>query len=399
MAERCDVVVVGAGILGLATAWTLLGDRPGLRVAVVDKEHRVAAHQSSHNSGVVHAGVYYAPGSAKARLCRDGKRRLEEFCAERGIPLRHNGKVIVAVDEDELPRLAELGRRATANAVEGLRELDAGDVRALEPNVRAIRGLHSPRTGVVDFALVCRILAAEVREREGEVQLSRPVTGIEERAGEVVVTTPRGELVADRVVTCAGLQSDRVAAMTGDAGDERIVPFRGSWYVLRRPELVNGNVYPVPDPRLPFLGVHLTPRIDGSVWVGPNAVPAGAREGYRRGSVDLRDVRDVLRHPGSWRLASRYAASGARELVEDHSRHLYARAVRRYVPEVDADDLVAGPSGIRAQAVGRDGAMVEDFSIGGSGRVLHVRNAPSPAATSGLSIARELVDRLYGGGS
>ncbi|MBW3618620.1 MAG: L-2-hydroxyglutarate oxidase [Actinobacteria bacterium] len=385
---------MGAGILGLATAWTLLGDRPGSRVAVVDKEHRVAAHQSSHNSGVIHAGVYYAPGSAKARLCRAGKSQLEEFCASRGIPVLHNGKVIVAVDEAELPGLAELARRAARNEVEGLRELDAADVRRLEPNVRALRGLHSPRTGVVDFRLVCRVLASEIRERGGELHLGRAVEAIEERPGEVVVGTARGELMAGRVVTCAGLQSDRVAAMTGDAGDERIVPFRGSWYVLRRPELVNGNVYPVPDPRLPFLGVHLTPRIDGSVWVGPNAVLSPAREGYRRGTVDVRDLADTLRFGGFWRLAGRYAASGARELVEDRSRHLYARAVQRYVPDVSAADLAAGPTGIRAQSVAADGSMVEDFSIGGSGRVLHVRNAPSPAATSSLAIARDLVDRL-----
>lgn len=394
MSERFDVVVVGAGILGLATAWTLLGDRPGARVAVVDKEHRVAAHQSSHNSGVVHAGVYYAPGSVKARLCRDGKRRLEAFCAERGVPILHNGKVVVAVDGSELPALAELARRATTNEVEGLRELDATGVRALEPNVRAVRGLHSPRTGVVDFRLVCRVLADEIRERGGEILLTCAVEDLEGRAGEVVVRTARGELVADHVVACAGLQSDRVAAMTGDAGDARIVPFRGSWYVLRRPELVNGSVYPVPDPRLPFLGVHLTPRIDGSVWVGPNAVLATAREGYRRGAVDARDLADTLGFAGFWRLAGRYAASGARELVEDRSRHLYARAVRRYVPDVTAGDLARGPTGIRAQSVAADGSMVEDFSIGGSGRVLHVRNAPSPAATSSLAIARELVDRL-----
>ncbi len=403
MTGQADVVVIGAGIVGLATAWTLLGDRPGARVVVVDKEDHVAAHQSSHNSGVVHAGVYYAPGSLKARLCREGKTALERFCADRGIPLRHNGKVVVAVEESELGRLADLGRRAAANGVEGLRELDAGGLRSLEPNVAGIRALHSPTTGVVDFALVCRVLADEVRERGGEVLLGHEITDVAERPDEVVVTTAdqadqpgRAErtLRARRVVACAGLQADRVAALTGHAGDERIVPFRGSWYVLGRPELVNGNVYPVPDPRLPFLGVHLTPRVDGEVWVGPNAVLAGAREGYRRGSVDVRDVRDWLGFGGFWRLAGRYAGVGAREVVEDRSRRLYLRQVRRYVPEVRLDDLRRGPSGIRAQAVGADGAMVEDFSIGGSDRVLHVRNAPSPAATSSLAIARHLVDLL-----
>jgi L-2-hydroxyglutarate oxidase len=230
--------------------------------------------------------------------------------------------------------------------------------------------------------------------RGGRLLLGEEVTGLAEHAGEVVVRTPRRELVAGRVVTCAGLQSDRVAALTGDAGDERIVPFRGSWYVLRRPELVNGNVYPVPDTRLPFLGVHLTPRVDGAVWVGPNAVLSPAREPYRRGGIDVRDLGDTLAFRGFWRLAGRYLASGARELVEDRSRRLYARAVQRYVPDVVPDDLVRGPSGVRAQAVTSDGAMVDDFSIGGGGRVVHVRNAPSPAATSALAIARELVARM-----
>jgi L-2-hydroxyglutarate oxidase LhgO len=394
MAPRADVVVVGAGILGLATAWTLVRDEPARRVVVVDKETTVAAHQSSHNSGVVHAGVYYAPGSLKARLCREGKAALEAFCAARDIPLVRNGKVIVAVNAAELPRLAALGRRAAANGVEGLRQLDGAELRRIEPNVAGIAGLHSPTTGVVDFPTVCRALAAEVREAGGELLLGEAVTGIEEQAGEVVVTTTRRELTAGRVVTCAGLQSDRVAAMTGHEVDLRIVPFRGTWYVLGRPELVRGNVYPVPDPRMPFLGVHLTPRIDGEVWVGPNAVLAGAREGYRRGSLAPRDLRDALVFPGLWRLGRRYAVTGARELAEDRSRRLYLRQVRRYVPDVTLDDLARGPSGIRAQAVRADGSMVDDFSIGGTGRVVHVRNAPSPAATASLAIARVIAEEV-----
>lgn len=394
MAPRTDVVVVGAGIVGLATAWTLLRDQPDRRVVVVDKEATVAAHQSSHNSGVVHAGVYYAPGSLKARLCREGKAALEAFCARRGIPLRRNGKVIVAVDEAELPRLAALGRRAAANGVEGLRQLDGAGVRRIEPHVAGIAGLHSPTTGVVDFATVCRALADEIREGGGDLVLGEAVTAIEERPDGVTVTTTGRELVGGRAVTCAGLQSDRVAALTGHAVDLRIVPFRGNWYVLGRPELVRGNVYPVPDPRMPFLGVHLTPRIDGEVWVGPNAVLAGAREGYRRGSLDPRDLRDALAFPGLWRLARRYAVTGARELAEDRSRRLYLRQVRRYVPDVALDDLARGPSGIRAQAVRADGSMVDDFSIGGTGRVVHVRNAPSPAATASLAIGRVVADEV-----
>jgi L-2-hydroxyglutarate oxidase len=398
MTPQADVVVIGAGIVGLATAWTLLGDHPGSRVVVVDKETEVGAHQSSHNSGVVHAGVYYTPGSLKARLCRQGKAALERFCAERDIPILRHGKVIVAVDAAELPRLADLGRRAAANGVEGLRQLDADGVHAIEPNVAALAGLHSPTTGVVDFPTVCRALADDIRDRGGELVLGEAVTGIAPRTDGVTVTTTARELDARCVVSCAGLQSDRVAAMTGDAGDVRIVPFRGSWYILARPELVRGNVYPVPDPRMPFLGVHLTPRVDGSVWVGPNAVLAGAREGYRRGAVDVRDVRDTLAFAGFRRLAARFARAGARELLEDRSRRLYLRQVQRYVPDVRLQDLVSGPCGIRAQAVRADGGMVDDFSIGGAGRVVHVRNAPSPAATASLAIGRVIADEVHARG-
>lgn len=399
MTAMSDVVVVGGGIVGLATAWTLLQRDRTSRVVVIEKETRVAAHQSSHNSGVVHAGVYYAPGSLKARLCREGKELMEAFCSAHDVPLIRNGKVIVALDDAELAGLAELGRRATTNGVEGLRELDRRELRRLEPNVAGIRALHSPTTGVVDFELVCQVLADEVRDRGGRILLGEAVTAIDERDREVVVTTSERELTAGRVVTCGGLQSDRLAALTGDTDDVRIVPFRGSWYVLDRPGLVRGNVYPVPDPRMPFLGVHLTPRVDGEVWVGPNAVLAGAREGYDRGAFDGGDVRDTLRWPGTYRLAARFLGAGVRELAEDRSRRLYHRQVRRYVPDVEVGDLRRGTSGIRAQAVRRDGSMVDDFEVRRTALVTHLLNAPSPAATSSLAIARLLVGGFSSPGS
>lgn len=397
MSERSDVVVVGAGIVGLATAYRLLVARPGLAVTVVDKEQRVGAHQSSHNSGVLHAGIYYQPGSRKAVLCRQGKVELEAFASERGIPVDHVGKLIVATEPDELPRLARLYERAEANGVPDLRVLDRAGIRGVEPAVAGLRALHSPRTAITDFGMVCGALADEVSRRGGTLLLGRTVTDLHTAGAGVRVGTTGGDVEAAAVVTCAGLQSDRVAALTGDAGDERIVPFRGAYLRLRprAARLIRGNVYPVPDPHLPFLGTHLTRRLDGEVWAGPNAVLAGAREGYARGAVDRRDVLDTLRFPGFWRLAARHAGNGLRELVYDRVRALQVRELRRFVPELTADDLEPGPCGIRAQAVRRDGALVDDFSISGNGRVLHVRNAPSPAATASLAIGRLLAQRVF----
>lgn len=392
MPRRPDVVVIGAGIVGLATARQVLIDQPNRRVLVLDKEDRVAAHQSSHNSGVVHAGIYYAPGSKKAELCTAGKTELERYCTERGIPLEHNGKVVVAVDEEELPRLDALEARARANRVQGLRRITGDEIRVIEPSAAGIAGLHSPRTGVVDFPTVADAFAEDVRGAGGEVRLGTQVRDLDERDDHVRVTTDSGEIEADVVIACAGLQSDRLAATTGDRGDERIVPFRGSWLRLR-PEsavTVNGNIYPVPDPRFPFLGVHATRRIDGEVWIGPNAVLAGAREGYRRGAVSWRDVREVFGFRGFWQLAARHVKTGARELWQDRVRRAYLKEVRRYLPMVTLDDLESGPSGIRAQSVRADGSMVDDFSLVERRRVVHVKNAPSPAATASMAIGRVL---------
>lgn len=396
MTGEVDILVVGAGIVGLATAYRLRERLPGASLIVADKEPEVARHQSSHNSGVLHAGVYYTPGSDRARLCRAGKEQLEEFADRHGIPRTRTGKVVVAVDPEEFGRFEALRDRAIANRVPGLRELGRDELAELEPNVAGLRALHSPGTGSIDFAEVCRILVEVLRQQDVEVRLGTEVLAMEERADDVVVTTSGGELTATTVVTCAGLQSDRVARMTGGSPHPAIVPFRGAWYVLR-PEaagLVRGHVYPVPDPRLPFLGVHLSPRVDGEVWVGPNAVLAVGREAYG-GSPDGRDLRDVATTRGFWRLARRFWRTGARELLRDRVRSAYVREVQRYVPALTTDDLQERrPVGIRAQAVGRDGALIDDFVIEETARVLHVRNAPSPAATAALAIGAELADRV-----
>jgi L-2-hydroxyglutarate oxidase LhgO len=393
--ERVDVAVIGGGIVGLATAYRLLEARPKLRLAVLEKEPELARHQSGHNSGVVHAGLYYPPGSLKARLCREGKATLERFCAERAIPLERVGKLVVALDEEELPRLAALRGRAVANGVEGLDEVEPERIREIEPEAAGIRALWSPTTGIVDFRAVALAYAEEVRSRGGRIDCSREVTGIERRPAELVLSTSRGELLAGAVIACAGLQADSVARLSGDPGPERIVPFRGDYYTLTadaRP-LVRGLIYPVPDPRFPFLGVHFTKRIDGEVWAGPNAVLAFAREGYRRRDLDLAELPGVLTDPGFIRLALRFWRIGLAEMWRDWSKGAFLGQLQRYLPALRGEQLIAGPSGVRAQALDRDGTLVDDFRLGGSERVLHVRNAPSPAATSSLAIGRELAER------
>jgi L-2-hydroxyglutarate oxidase LhgO len=396
VSDRFDVVVVGGGILGLATAHRLLEVRPGIRLAVVEKEAELATHQSGHNSGVLHAGLYYAPGSLKARLCREGKAEIEQFAERHAIPFERCGKLVVALDEGELPRLSSLRERAEANGVPGLEAVGPERIRELEPHAAGIAGLWSPETGIIDFRRVALALGDTIRRAGGEIRTSMPVTGIKERPGEVVVRTPGGELVAGQVVACAGLHADRLARLTGSEADPRIVPFRGDYYTLDESArgLVRGLIYPVPDPRFPFLGVHFTKRIDGSVWAGPNAVLAFAREGYRRRDIRPLELASTLLYPGFLRLAGRYLRTGLAEMWRDWWKPAFVRELQRYVPEIRADQLRFGPSGVRAQALARDGTLVDDFALGGSGRVLHVRNAPSPAATSSLSIGRVLAERV-----
>ena len=402
------VGVVGAGILGLAVARRVTQVMPGAEVTVLDKEDRVAAHQTGHNSGVVHAGLYYPPGSLKATLCRRGTTLLRAFCEQHGLPYDECGKLVVAVDDSERPALERIRQRSVANAVPGLRELDAAGLREVEPHAAGVAALHSPHTAITDFVAVSRALAREVQDAGGRVLLGRAVTGVDRAAtgpGGVVVTTRRSGLsraddgerfTFDRLVVCAGLQSDVVARWAGDDAGPAIVPFRGEYWTLRpeRTSLVRGLIYPVPDPAYPFLGVHFTRRVDGRVDVGPNAVPALAREGYRRRDLAPRDLRDTLAWPGFQALARRHWRMGAAELAGSASRTLFMRRARRYVPEVTAADVVPAPAGVRAQAVDRDGSLVDDFRISGLGPVLAVRNAPSPAATSSLAIAEHVTERL-----
>lgn len=390
-----DVIVVGAGIVGLATALKLLQARPGLSLMVLEREDRVAAHQSSHNSGVLHAGLYYRPGSLKARLCRAGKQELEDFAAEHGIPVRRVGKVVVATRQEEVGRLLALLDRGRANGVPGLRLLDRPALAEVEPHVAGRAALHSPSTAVVDFGEVCRALAREVERRGGRVDLGEEVVGLRRGSGAAKVLTPARSLAARLVITCAGPYADRVAALTGDPGGVRIVPFRGSYLRIRPPadELVRGNVYPVPDPRLPFLGTHLTRRVGGELWAGPTVGLAGSRSVHARGRFLGPDLREALRSPGFWRLLGRYPLAAVREGLLDRIVHLHVRALRRLVPDLSAADVEPGPVGVRGQAVGRDGTLLEDFALGGDGQVLHVHNAPSPAATAALAIGGELTRR------
>jgi L-2-hydroxyglutarate oxidase LhgO len=388
------IVVIGAGIIGLATARQLQHRLPHARVTVVEKESGVALHQTGHNSGVVHAGVYYPAGSLKARLCAKGRVLLHQFCEEHAIAYEECGKVIVARDDSELAALAEIENRATANAVPALRRLSRQELAELEPHAAGVAGLHSPRTAIVDFTAVARALTDGVDVRTGF-----EVDRIDRRGTELVVAGSGGAAVADRVVICAGLQADRLARLAGDGRGPAIVPFRGEYWRLvpGRTSLVRGLVYPVPDPAYPFLGVHFTRRIGGVVDVGPNAVLALAREGYSRRNVRPADVAATLAWPGFWRMARRHWRAGGREMRGSWSKRAFVAEAQRLVPEVRADDLVGAPAGVRAQAVDADGSLVDDFRIGWAGvggRVMTVRNAPSPGATSSLAIAEYLVDEL-----
>jgi len=384
-----SVVVIGAGIVGVAVARQLLIDGPGEQVIVLDKEKRVAAHQTGHNSGVVHAGIYYPPGSLKAQLCRRGRDLLGEFCAANGIRVDPVGKLVVALNEAERDRLAEIERRALANGVSDVVMLDGPGLRRIEPEVAGVAAVHSPSTAIVDFVAVAGALAADITTRGGTVRLGSEVLDVRQGHGDVVVTTTAGEITADRVVVCGGLQSARLATLIGGDPDPQIVPFRGEYFRLTpdAADRVRGLVYPVPDPRYPFLGIHLTRRIDGGVDVGPNAVLALALEGYRRSTVSLADVRDILAWNGFRVMARQNWRMGAREMLGSLSKRYFAAQARAYLPGLRAAQLVPAPSGVRAQAIRRNGDLVDDFWITHDDRITMVRNAPSPAATSSLAIA------------
>jgi len=394
------VVVVGAGLVGLATARELLLRRPGLNVVVLEREDGVARHQSGSNSGVAHAGIYYAPGSLKARLCVSGMRELEAYCHARGVAYRRIGKLIVATEPGELSRLAELERRGHANGVEGLRRLDGADAIAeVEPHVRGIAALHSPVTGVVDFPGVARALADDVRAAGGTIVTGCAVTGLAERSGGgiagVEATHAHGRTRARRAVVCAGAWAD-VLVPEGVRNDVRVVPFRGAYRIVREPaaDLVRGLVYPVPDPSLPFLGVHLTRGIDEEVHVGPTALMVGARDAYHLRRVVPADLAATLRWPGTYRLMRRWWRTGIEEVRNAASVSALAKQAQRYVPELQAADLLPGPAGVRGQAVGRNGDLVDDFLVSETEVALHVRNAPSPAATACLALGALIADRV-----
>lgn len=389
-----DIAIVGGGIVGLAAARELLRRHPHLKLAVLEKEAAVSRHQTGHNSGVIHSGIYYTPGSLKARLCSEGRRALWQYCNDKGIEYRQVGKLIVATDETELGRLHNLWERGQANGIEGLELLDASGIAEREPHCRGIRAIFSPVTGIVDYGAVARHYADDVREMGGEILTGHSVTAIRRGNGSSQVVSTGGDVEGRYVITCGGLHADRLAKMTGGSGDPKIVPFRGDYLILR-PEkryLVKGNIYPVPDPSFPFLGVHFTPRMNGDIWLGPNAVLAFAREGYNFSTINAGDLVESLTYSGFIKLAAKYFSVGIGEMYRDVVRSAYVQALQRYIPELRVEDTLPGPSGVRAQAMNADGSMVDDFVFEGSEGVVHVRNAPSPAATSSLAIGAYIAD-------
>lgn len=386
-----DVAVIGGGIVGVATALALRRTTRAT-VTVLEAEDRLAAHQTGHNSGVIHAGLYYKPGSLKARNCTIGREALYRFCAERGVAAERCGKLVVVTTPEEVPALDELERRGRANGLAGLRRLSAGELGGVEPHVRGLAGLFVPETGIVDYAQVTAAMAAELQRRDGEVRTAARVLSLARDGSNLVLTTADGEVRCRFVIACAGLQADRVARRCGVDPGVRIVPFRGEYWELapERRGLARNLIYPVPDPRFPFLGVHFTRKISGAVEAGPNAVLAFRREGYRKTSFSLRDTAAVLGAPAFWRLATRYWRTGAAEMWRSASRRAFARALQRLVPEVTAADLRPGGAGVRAQALDRTGHLVDDFHIVEAERQIHVLNAPSPAATASLAIGAHL---------
>ncbi|MGN6564055.1 MAG: L-2-hydroxyglutarate oxidase [Thermomicrobiales bacterium] len=395
MAEY-DIAIVGSGIVGLATAMELLDRHPQLKLAILEKEAAIGQHQTGHNSGVIHSGIYYTPGSLKAKLCVAGKQRLIGFCEEHSITYDLCGKVIVATDEEELPRLQNLYERGLANGVPGLEMIGPERLREIEPYCVGIKALYSPTTGIVDYTQVARKYAELIQARGGAILTNHEVVGIDHLDSQYTLRTAAGDVTARYVVSCAGLYSDHVAGMSGAPDTPKIVPFRGDYYILKpeRSGLVNGMIYPVPDPQFPFLGVHFTRRMNGDIWLGPNAVLAFAREGYRRLDFNAGELAESLGYSGFRALAMKYWRTGLDEMYRDFSKSGFLKSLQRYMPTLRAEDMVPGPSGVRAQALGTDGALVDDFIINHEGGTLHVRNAPSPAATSSLAIGDLIADTV-----
>lgn len=393
--KQADVVIVGGGIVGLATGYQLLRRFPRQRVVILEKEAEVAAHQTGHNSGVLHSGIYYKPGSLRATNCRTGKLAMEAFCKEEGVAFDVCGKVIVAVSEAELPTLDRIYQRGQANSVR-CEIISQERLQELEPHTAGIRGIHVPETGIVNYRQVCQRLAQRIREKEGEILTGARVTAMMRHAGAMVLHSTAGDVAAGQVINCTGLHSDRVTALTGQKPAVKIVPFRGEYYALKPPVygLCRNLIYPVPDPNFPFLGVHFTRMIDGSVECGPNAVLAFAREGYRKTDVNLADLAETLGYAGFVKLAGKYWRTGLGEIWRSFSKSAFVKALQRLVPAIKAADLEPAPAGVRAQAIARDGSMVDDFLIQESEKVINVCNAPSPAATASLNIGKLIVDCL-----
>jgi L-2-hydroxyglutarate oxidase LhgO len=393
-----DVIVIGGGVVGLGVALEITRRFPRRRLLVLEKEDHVARHQSGHNSGVIHSGVYYNPGSLKARLCVTGAAAMVHFCRDHGIPHQVCGKVIVATAEEELPRLEDLRMRGEANGLTGLRMIGPEELHEIEPNAAGLRALVVPSTGITDYAVVCDKYAGLIAAKGGTVKTSAGATAIKRSPNEIVVETPKGAFSTHALINCAGLYSDRISRMAGDNPGVMIVPFRGEYYDLtsKRASLVKALIYPVPDPRFPFLGVHFTRRITGKVDAGPNAVLALAREGYQHSDINLRDLAGSLGYAGFWRMAGKNWRSGLEEWHRSLSKAAFVRALQRLLPAITEEDLVAGGSGVRAQALKPDGALVDDFQFVPSGKMLHVLNVPSPAATASLMIGRAIVDTASG---
>jgi L-2-hydroxyglutarate oxidase len=396
MRKQASVVVVGGGIVGLATAMEWTARYPDLPVVVLDKEREVASHQTAHNSGVIHSGIYYKPGSLKAQLCVGGVASLHRFCDEHGVPFENCGKLIVATSIEELPRLDELYQRGAGNGLQGMRMLQASEIREYEPHAIGLRGIHVPVTGIVDYARVAKAYAAVIISRGGQIHCSCEVHAIRQSRNATVVETNAGEIETRLLVNCAGLHSDRLSRMAGAKLNLTIVPFRGEYYKLAadKESLVRGLLYPVPDPRFPFLGVHFTRRIAGGVEAGPNAVLALAREGYDKGAFRAKDVLDYATFPGFWIMAAKYGKMGAEEYYRSWSKRAFVRSLQKLIPEITEADLVPGGSGVRAQALSRNGKLIDDFSFAYANGVFHVCNVPSPAATASLTIAKYVIDTI-----
>ena len=394
--QHCDVAIVGAGIVGLAVGLQLIRKNPGLKVILLEKEAEVASHQTGHNSGVLHSGLYYKPGSLKARLCVEGRAALVQFCQEQGIPHEICGKIIVATEQSEIPGLKELLRRGRANGVAGLCELNAEQIREIEPHAAGLCGIHVPATGITDFKMVSAKYAELIKQGGGEVLTGSGVLGIAREPGGIVLETPSGIIHARFVVNCAGLQSDRIATMAGASLGLRIVPFRGEYYELvpSKHHLIRGLVYPVADPRFPFLGVHFTRRIHGGVEAGPNAVLSFKREGYSRTAFDFSDAVSTALFPGFWKMAAQNWKSGMGEMYRSWSKQAFTRALQKLLPSLAEQDIQPGGAGVRAQAMDRNGKLLDDFHFVHQDRILHVCNVPSPAATASLVIGREIVSNL-----